>query len=112
MQIYYISIDEFKKIDLRTAKITKAEKVEKTNKLIKMEVELDGSKRQIVSGIAEHYDVDDLIDKTVVIVANLKPVVIRGEESNGMLLAISNNDGKVIVFTTENKEITSGLKLT
>ena len=108
----YISIDEFKKIDLRTAKIIKAEKVEKTNKLIKMEVELDGSKRQIVSGIAEHYDVDDLIGKTVVIVANLKPVVIRGEESNGMLLAISNNDGKVIVFTTENKEITSGLKLT
>ena len=108
----YISIDEFKKIDLRTAKIIKAEKVEKTNKLIKMEVELDESKRQIVSGIAEHYDVDDLIGKTVVIVANLKPVVIRGEESNGMLLAISNNDGKVIVFTTENKEITSGLKLT
>ena len=49
---------------MRTAKIIKAEKVEKTNKLIKMEVELDGSKRQIVSGIAEHYDVDDLIGKT------------------------------------------------
>ncbi len=108
----YISIDEFKKIDLRTAKIIKAEKVKKTNKLIKMIVDLDGTKRQIVSGIAEHYDADDLIGKTVVIVANLKPAVIRGEESNGMLLAISNDDGKVIVLTTENKEITSGLRLT
>ena len=108
----YISIDEFKKIDLRTAKIIKAEKVEKTNKLIKMLVELDGTKRQIVSGIAEHYDVDDLIGKMVVIVANLKPVVIRGEESNGMLLAISNSDNKVIVLTSENEEITSGLRLT
>ena len=108
----YISIDEFKKVDLRTAKIIKAEKVEKTNKLIKMLVELDGTKRQIVSGIAEHYDVDDLIGKMVVIVANLKPVVIRGEESNGMLLAISNSDNKVIVLTSENEEITSGLRLT
>ena len=61
---------------------------------------------------AEHYDVDDLIGKMVVIVANLKPVVIRGEESNGMLLAISNSDNKVIVLTSENEEITSGLRLT
>ena len=66
-----------------------------------MLVELDGTKRQIVSGIAEHYVVDDLIGKMVVIVANLKPVVIRGEESNGMLLAISNSDNNFKDITND-----------
>ena len=107
-----ISIDEFKKIDLRTAKIIKAEKVEKTNKLIKMIVDIDGEERQIVSGIAEHYNIEHLIGKMIVIVANLKPVVLRGEESNGMLLAASNEDGSVIILSVENDKVQSGTKLT
>jgi len=108
----FISIDEFKKIDLRTAKIIKAEKIEKTNKLIKMIVEVDGEERQIVSGIAEHYNIEDLIGKMIVIVANLKPVVLRGEESKGMLLAATNEDNSVVILSVENDKVQSGTKLT
>ena len=82
----FISIEDFSKIDLRTAKVLKAEKVEGADQLIKMQLELGKEKRQVVSGIAKYYTPEELIGKTLIIVANLKPINLRGEQSNGMIL--------------------------
>ena len=93
-----ISIDRFFDIELRVARILTAEKVEKADKLLKLEVDLGHEKRQLVAGIAESYAVDSLVGKTIVVVANLKPARIRGVESQGMLLA-ADLGGRPIVVT-------------
>ena len=105
-----IEINDFAKLDLRTAIVKSAEKVEGADKLLKLKLELGDEMRQIVAGIAEHYSVEDIIGKTIIIVANMKPAVIRGVESNGMLLAASTNDS-VTVLTIENPEIGSGIRV-
>ena len=87
-----ISIDEFAKIDLRVAKVLSAEKVEKTDKLLKLELEVAGEVRTVVSGIAQHYKPEDLVGRHVVVVANLKPAKLRGITSQGMILAASHGD--------------------
>ncbi|MHB1652494.1 MAG: methionine--tRNA ligase [Desulfitobacteriaceae bacterium] len=97
-----ITIDDFARLDLRVAKVLKAEKVEKTDKLLKLEVELGGEVRTIVSGIAAHYVPEDLVGKHIVMVANLKPTKLRGIMSQGMLLAVSY-DGDLEVLTVERK---------
>ncbi|MBE3589752.1 MAG: methionine--tRNA ligase subunit beta, partial [Firmicutes bacterium] len=84
-----IDYDTFARLDLRVATIVAAERVEGTRKLLKLTVSLDGETRQIVSGIAEHYAPEELAGRQVVLVANLKPAVIRGVRSEGMLLAAS-----------------------
>ncbi len=93
-----IEFDDFTKMDLRVAKVLEAEKVPKTNRLLKFTVDLGSEQRTIVSGIAEQYDPQDLVGKNVVIIANLKPVKIRGVESRGMLLT-SENDEKLSLLT-------------
>lgn len=87
-----VTIDEFAKLDLRVAKVLKAEKVEKTDKLLKLEIEVAGETRTIVSGIALHYAPEELVGKHVVIVANLKPVKLRGILSQGMIVAASHGE--------------------
>ena len=87
-----ISFDDFTKLDLRVASILKAEKVKKSNKLLKLQVDLGFEKRQILAGIAKHFKPDQLIGKKVAIVANLKPRELMGEISQGMVLAASLND--------------------
>ncbi|MBP1449034.1 MAG: methionine--tRNA ligase subunit beta [Thermoproteus sp.] len=82
-----ITIDEFKKIDLRVGKVLEASRIEGSKKLIKLTVDLGSEKRQIVAGLAEHYRPEDLVGKYVVVVANLQPRRIMGYESQGMLLA-------------------------
>lgn len=104
-----ITIDDFAKIDLRVAKILQAEKVEKTDKLMKLEIEVSGEKRTIVSGIAQHYAPEDLVGKSVVIVANLKPAKLRGIVSQGMILAASQ-DGVLEVLTV-NKDLPGGARV-
>ncbi|MCZ6512622.1 MAG: methionine--tRNA ligase, partial [Nitrospinae bacterium] len=86
-----ITIDEFMKVDLRTAKILEAEKVKKSKKLIKLKVDLGTEQRQVLAGIAEAYDPEQLIGRTVILVANLKPAKLMGHESQGMILAGSND---------------------
>ena len=81
-----ITIDEVNKIDLRVATITHAEPLEKSRKLLKLEVDLGFEKRQVLSGVKEHFAADDLIGKKVVLVANLKPAKLMGEVSQGMIL--------------------------
>lgn len=91
-----ITIDDFMKVDLRTGKILEAEKVKKSKKLIQLKVDIGTETRQILAGIAESYEAEDLIGRTVVIVANLKPAKLMGIESQGMVLAASN-DGKILL---------------
>jgi methionyl-tRNA synthetase len=92
-----IEYTDFEKVQLRTARIVDAEKVEKTDKLLQLQVEIGDEQRQIVAGIAQHYEPGDLPGKTIVIVANLKPAKIRGIESDGMLLAAWGQDGLKLV---------------
>ncbi len=82
-----ISFEEFKKMDLRVGEILSAEKVEGTKKLIKLEVDIGEEKRTMVAGIAEDYLPQDLLGKKLTVICNLKPALIRGIESRGMILA-------------------------
>ena len=87
-----ITIEDFEKIDLRVVKILSAEAIKGAKKLLKFKVDLNGEERQVVSGIAKYYKPEDLVGKYVVLVANLKPVKLRGELSQGMLLAAASDD--------------------
>jgi methionyl-tRNA synthetase len=100
-----ITIEDFMKIDLRTGKILEAEKVKKSKKLIKLKVDIGSETRQVLAGIAEAYEPDQLIGRTIVLVANLKPAKLMGIESQGMILA-GSADGKIILagFDTELPE--------
>lgn len=104
-----ITIDDFAKLDLRVAKVLEAEKVEGADKLLKLKLEVGSETRQVVSGIAKHYAPQDLIGKTIILVANLKPVKLRGIESQGMILAATDENG--LVLATTDKPIKSGSKI-
>ena len=106
----YISIEDFKKIKFRTAKILEAERVPKSKKLVKLQISLGKEKRQIVAGIGQKYTPEDLVGKTIVIVANLQPAKLMGEESNGMLLAVNDENGVVALITPES-EAAEGLEV-
>jgi methionyl-tRNA synthetase len=97
-----ISYDDFMKTKLKVAEILSAEKITKSKKLMKLKVMLDDGERQLVAGIAEHYNPEDLIGKKVVVVANLKPAKLMGEESNGMILAVDKESGGLQVITVDN----------
>lgn len=105
-----ISIDDFVKVELKTARVIHAEKVEGADKLLKIQIKIGDEERQIVAGIAEHYAADDLVDKMIIVVANLKPAEIRGVESNGMLLAASSDDAIVLV-TVDDPLVGSGVRI-
>ena len=87
-----ITFDQVMAVNLKTAVVLKAEKIEGADKLLKLQVDLGEEKRQLVAGIALHYQPEELIGKTIVVVANLKPAKLRGVESQGMLLAASTGD--------------------
>ena len=91
-----ITIDDFMKVDLRTAKILEAEKVKKSKKLIKLKVDLGTEQRQVLAGIATAYEPEQLVGRTVILVANLKPAKLMGLESQGMILAGSNGDAIIL----------------
>jgi methionyl-tRNA synthetase len=97
-----ISYDDFMKTKLKVAEVLSAEKISKSKKLMKLKVMLDDGERQLVAGIAEHYNPEDLIGKKVVVVANLQPAKLMGEESNGMILAVENDSGGLQVLTVDN----------
>ncbi|HAH96336.1 MAG TPA: methionine--tRNA ligase [Firmicutes bacterium] len=106
-----VTIDDFAKLDLRVAKILSAVKVEGADKLLHLQVETAGEQRSIVAGIARHYSPEDLVGKSVVIVANLKPAKLRGHLSEGMLLAASTEDDGLLALVTPEKELPSGSKV-
>ncbi len=93
-----ITIEDFEKIDLRVVKVLECEPIKKAKKLLKLKVDLGDETRQVVSGIAMHYKPEDLVGKYVVLVANLKPVKLRGELSQGMILAASTSDDSLLTL--------------
>ena len=97
-----LSIDEFMKIQLRVAKVIAAEKVPNSRKLMKIEVDLGTERRTLVAGIAEAYEAEQLVGRTIAVVANLRPAKLMGVESNGMLLAASPDGGKPELVTFEH----------
>ena len=101
-----ISINDFAKVQLKIGIVLEAEPVEKSNKLLKLQVDT-GEKRQIVAGIAKAYTPEELTGKKVVVVTNLKPAKLMGVESNGMLLAATDSDGILSILTPE-KDIKEG----
>lgn len=104
-----ITIDSFNAIDLRIATVTACEKIPKADKLLKLQVDLGYEQRQVVSGIAEHYDPDQLVGQKVIVVANLKPVKLRGELSQGMILA-GTSDG-VLKLATADASLANGSRV-
>lgn len=102
-----ITFDDFAKIDLKTGTISAAEKVEKADKLLKLEVDLGFEKRTIVSGIAMHFDPNAIIGKQVIVVTNLAPRKMRGIESNGMILMAEDADGK-LQFVNPAEHVNNG----
>ncbi len=100
-----ITIDDFAKVSLKCAEIVSCEKVEKSKKLLKLQVNIGSETRQVVSGIAEAYSPDELVGKKVVLITNLKPAKLMGIESFGMILASSSSDGKLrVVFLDPETE--------
>ena len=97
------TFDEFEKMDIRTATVLEAERVPKTDKLLKLTIDTGLDKRVIVSGIAEYYSPEEMVGKQICILANLQPRTIRGIESKGMILMAKQLDGKMRIVTPEER---------
>ena len=104
-----ISFEEFQKLDLKIGKIVAAEKVEKADKLLKLEVDLGEEKRQLVAGIAKFYKPEGLIGREIAVVVNLEPRTLMGLESQGMLLA-ADDDGRPVLLKPD-EEVPPGTKI-
>jgi len=102
-----ISFDEFMKMDIKVGTITAAQKVEKADKLLQLEVDMGSEKRTIVSGIAEHYAPEDVVGQQVSVLTNLEPRKIRGVESQGMILMAENEKGE-LAFVHPDKDMGPG----
>jgi methionyl-tRNA synthetase len=105
-----ISIDDFKKIEMKVAQIVSAEKIKKSEKLLKLQIDLGTEQRQVIAGIAQSYKPEDLTGKKIVVVSNLKAAILFGLESKGMVLAIEDSDGKVNLIEV-NKTVKPGTKV-
>lgn len=105
-----ISFDDFAKLDIRAGKITAAEKVAKTKKLMKLTIDTGIDTRTVVSGIAEYYTPEEVIGQQVSILVNLEPKVLKGIESQGMILMAENADGS-LAFVRPDKEVKNGSEI-
>ncbi len=107
-----ISIEQFKEIDLRVATVASAEPVPGAEKLLQLQVDLGEERRQLVAGIAQQYKPQELLGRQIVVVANLKPAVIRGVESRGMLLAaVWRGGGEELSLVTVDREPPNGARV-
>jgi len=91
------------------AEVLQAERVDKSEKLMKLRVKLDNEERQLIAGIAKHYSPEELLNKKVIIVANLKPAKLMGLESQGMVLAVENEEGRVNLLSVD-KSVKNGTR--
>ena len=105
-----ISIDDFKKVELKVAKVLSAERVEGSEKLLKLEVDLGDEKRQIIAGIGKAYNPEDLPGKEIIVVANLEPRLLMGLESQGMVLAANDESGPVLLMPEKEVNPGTGIK--
>lgn len=106
-----IQFDDFAKLDLRVATVTKAEAHPAADKLLVLQVDLGTEQRQIVAGIRGHYEPEALVGRQIVVVANLAPRTMRGLESQGMLLAASTPDHTQVILLTPERPIAAGSKV-
>jgi len=100
-----IEFDDFQKVDLRAATVISAEKVKKASKLLKLQLQVGSTTRQVLAGVAEHYSPEEMVGKNVLLVANLAPRTIRGEVSEGMLLAVEGDAGKLYMVEPQGEKI-------
>ncbi len=105
-----ITIDDFAKVDLRVGQIKECVKAENSDKLLVLQLDMGGEIRQVVSGIAKYYEPASLIGKKVIVVSNLKPVKLRGIDSNGMILAADTESGVKVIFADENASLGSKVR--
>jgi len=101
-----ITIDDFKKVELKVGRVSSAESVAGSEKLLKLRVQIGDEERQIIAGIAKQYSIEELIGRLVIVVTNLEPRILMGLESQGMILAAS--DGETIAMLTPDKEMPQG----
>ena len=101
-----ITLDDFKKVELKVARVLSAEHIEGSEKLLKLQVDLGSEQRQILSGIAKYYQPADLVGRNIVVITNLAPRMMMGLESNGMVLAAG--DGETIALLQPDKEMPVG----
>ncbi len=106
-----ITFDDFTKIDLRVARVLEAKPHPNADRLLVLKVDLGTEQRQIVAGIRGYYEPEALVGKSVIVVANLAPRTMRGEESQGMLLAASNEDRSQVIVVTPMADIAPGAKV-
>lgn len=108
-----ISFEEFMAVDLRVAQIMEAERIEKSDKLIKLQISLgpELGMRQIVAGIAKHYQPEALVGRKIVVVANLKPAKLMGEKSEGMLLAASDEESNLLELLSPGNSMPAGARV-
>ncbi len=105
-----ITYDDFSKLDLRVATVVSAREHPNADKLLLLQIKVGDGQRQIVAGIRGHYQVDELIGRQIIVLCNLEEAVLRGEESNGMLLAASDGDGVVLLRPDRECEPGSAIK--
>lgn len=105
-----ITYADFSKLELRVAKVLEARPHPNADRLLLVQVDLGDEQKQIVAGIRQHYSPEQLVGKLIVIVNNLEPAMLRGEASNGMLLAATSNE-KVVVLTVDDPECVVGAKI-
>jgi methionyl-tRNA synthetase len=105
-----ITYADFAKLDLRVAKVLEARPHPNADRLMLLQIDLGEEQKQIVAGIRQHYDADSLVGKLIVVVNNLEPAMLRGEPSNGMLLAATSGE-KVVVLTVADPECVVGAKI-
>jgi len=106
-----ITYDDFAKLDFRVATVVEAEAHPNADRLLKLQIDLGEERRQICAGLREYCSPEDMVGKQIIVIANLAPRKIRGEESNGMLLAASNVDGEQtvdVVFLSPSKPVPAG----
>ena len=106
-----IQFEDFAKIDLRVGEIIKAEEIEGADKLYKLTVDIGKEKRTICAGIKEYYSKEELLDKKIILVANIAPRKMRGIESQGMLLAAGSQKEKICVLVSPEKDVPNGTKI-
>jgi tRNA-binding protein len=105
-----VKYDDFAKLELRVAKVLDARSHPNADRLVLLQVDLGDEQKQIVAGIRQHYEPDQLVGKLIVIVNNLEPAKLRGEDSNGMLLAATSGE-KVVVLTVDDPNCVVGAKI-
>jgi methionine--tRNA ligase beta chain len=104
-----ISYEDFQKLDLRVAKVLEAQRVEESRKLLQLQVDIGGEKRQVIAGVGSVYEPEDLVSREIIVIINLEPKMLMGLESQGMLLATDSESGPVLL--QPDKEVEPGSRI-